>query len=81
MRERNVANWWPPEVQAREHALFHVEMKDTWIFRKKDDGTYFAVGGVDAIGVNTILMIADIVKFTSQRFKDIQYSEKRGYYR
>jgi hypothetical protein len=76
-----MVNWWPPEVQAREQRLFFDENKDTWIFRNKSDGIYFAVGGLDSIGINTILMVADVVKFTSQRLKEVDYDPKYGYRR
>jgi len=63
--------WWSQEVQAHEQRLYHDEGLDTYIFRNKSDGLYFVVGGIDALGIKTILMVADIVMYTSQRLKDI----------
>lgn len=74
-------DWWPPEVHAREQQLFHGEFKDTWIFRNRADGIYFAVGDVDPIGIQTILMVADIVKYTNQRIRGTKFDGKWRYYR
>lgn len=70
---------WPPEVQAREQHLYHDLDYDTYIFRNRSDGIYFAVGGLDALGIHTIMMVADIVKYTSQRMKHIDYNQTLGY--
>lgn len=72
---------WPPNVQDREQFLYHTVGHDTFIFRNRADGIYFAIGGIDKLGVETILMVADVVKYTSQRLKDIYYDPKMGYFR
>lgn len=70
--------WWPPEVQAQAERLFIVENVDVWVFRSKSTGLYFAVGGLDTLAITTLLASANVVKFTSQRMKDIKYDRYRG---
>lgn len=70
--------WWPPEVQSRAERLFLEENVDVWVLRSKATGLYFAVGGLDALAIGTLLISADIVKFTSQRMKEIKYDRYRG---
>lgn len=74
-------NWWPPEVQARHDHLFLTEHKDTWIFRNRKDGIYFAVGGLDALGIHTLMMCADVVKYSNQRLLGVTFTEVKGWRR
>ena len=72
--------WWSPEIQQREQHIYHDLGQNTWIFRNRADGIYFVVGDVGAVGITTIMMVADVVKYTNQRMKHVDYDMIRGYF-
>lgn len=72
--------YWPSDVERRSRQHIR-EGQDSWIFKYRKDGTYFAVGTIDSIGVQTILMCAELVEFTSQRATSIEFIAGRGYRR
>lgn len=76
----SLQNWWPPEVEA-QFQQYHNMGLDAWLFQNKSDGIFFSVGGIDNLGVNTILMTATLCKFLSHRMEGVNFKSGRGFYR
>lgn len=72
--------WWSPEVQAHEQHLYFDMNLDTWIFRDRQSGAFFAVGGIDPLGIEVIMTTAAIVKYTNQRLRHVDHDELRGFF-
>jgi hypothetical protein len=61
---------WPQYIEELHGELVN-QGKDSWIFRMRDDGKWIAVGGLDHLGITTLMMVADYHKFTSARFNNL----------
>lgn len=63
--------YWPLNVQQAERKLYYEEGLDTFVFRHRIDGTFFAVGRREGIEVKALCLMADIVYFCSQRMREL----------